>query len=78
MRSSADEISSQPARMVVRHYAAKGYGPRKIRDELYRRGVPREFWEDAMGRPASLSPSYAPSTSRECSNAFFSISGRSV
>ena len=36
------------ARMVVRHYAAKGYGPRKIRDELYRRGVPREFWEDAM------------------------------
>ncbi len=36
------------ARAVVRHYAAKGYGPRKIRDELYRRGVPREFWEDAM------------------------------
>ena len=36
------------ARMVVRHYAAKGYGPRKIRDELYRRGVPREYWEDAM------------------------------
>ncbi len=35
-------------RMVVRHYAAKGYGPRKLRDELYRRGVPREFWEDAM------------------------------
>ncbi|MDE6280219.1 MAG: recombination regulator RecX [Oscillospiraceae bacterium] len=36
------------ARMVVRHYAAKGYGPRKLRDELYRRGVPREYWEDAM------------------------------
>lgn len=36
------------AGMVVRHYAAKGYGPRKIRDELYRRGVPREFWGDAM------------------------------
>lgn len=36
------------ARMVVRHYAAKGYGPRKLRDELYRRGVPREFWEDAL------------------------------
>ena len=36
------------ARMVVRHYAAKGYGPRKIRDELYRRGVPREYWEDAV------------------------------
>ena len=36
------------ARTVVRHYAAKGYGPRKIRDELYRRGVPREYWEDAL------------------------------
>lgn len=36
------------AKMVVRHYTAKGYGPRKIRDELYRRGVPREYWEDAM------------------------------
>lgn len=36
------------ARMVVRHYAAKGCGPRKLRDELYRRGVPREFWEDAL------------------------------
>ncbi len=34
---------------VVRHYAAKGYGPRKIRDELYRRGVPREYWEGALG-----------------------------
>lgn len=34
---------------VVRHYAAKGFGPRKIRDELYRRGVPREFWDDALG-----------------------------
>ena len=36
------------ARIVVRHYAGKGYGPRKIRDELYRRGVPREHWEDAL------------------------------
>ena len=33
---------------VARHYAAKGYGPRKIRDELYRRGVPREHWEEAL------------------------------
>lgn len=35
-------------RSVARHYAAKGYGPRKILDELYRRGVPRELWEQAM------------------------------
>lgn len=37
------------ARTVVRHYAVKGCGPRKLRDELYRRGVPREYWEDALG-----------------------------
>ena len=38
------------AHMLARHYAVKGYGPRKIRDELYRRGVPREYWEDALAR----------------------------
>ena len=38
----------QYAGAVVRHYAAKGYGPRKLRDELYRRGVPRELWEEAL------------------------------
>lgn len=36
------------ASTVVRHYSRKGYGPAKIRDELYRRGVPREFWDQAM------------------------------
>ena len=36
------------AAQVVRHYSAKGYGPRKIRDELYRRGVPRELWDQAL------------------------------
>lgn len=33
---------------VARHYAAKGYGERKIRDELYRRGVPKEHWDAAL------------------------------
>ena len=33
---------------VAHHYAARGYGPRKLRDELYRRGVPREHWEEAL------------------------------
>lgn len=36
------------AAQVARHYSAKGYGPRKIRDELYRRGVPREYWDQAL------------------------------
>lgn len=36
------------ASTVVRHYSRKGYGPAKIRDELYRRGVPRALWDQAM------------------------------
>ena len=38
----------QYARAVVRHYSGKGYGVKKLRDELYRRGVPREYWEEAL------------------------------
>ena len=37
------------ARTVAQHYAAKGCGARKIQDELYRRGVPREYWDAALG-----------------------------
>ncbi len=36
------------AAMLVRHCAAKGYGARRVRDELYRRKVPREVWDAAM------------------------------
>jgi regulatory protein len=36
------------ATRVVRHYAAKGFGEKKLRDELYRRKVPREFWDEAL------------------------------
>lgn len=36
------------AGQVVRHYSAKGYGLRKLRDELYRRGIPRELWDQAL------------------------------
>ena len=36
------------AGLVVRHYAAKGYGAGRIRNELYRRGIPRELWDDAL------------------------------
>ncbi|RKI67684.1 regulatory protein RecX [bacterium 1xD42-67] len=35
---------------IVRHYAAKGFGERKLRDELYRRGIPRELWDEALGQ----------------------------
>lgn len=36
------------AKSIVRHYAAKGYGPYKIRDELYRRRIPKALWEEAL------------------------------
>ena len=38
------------AAMLVHHYGGMGYGEAKIRDELYRRGVPRELWEDALSQ----------------------------
>ena len=33
---------------VVEYYSAKGFGVKKLRDELYRRGVPRALWEQAL------------------------------
>jgi len=36
------------ASTIVRHYCAKGYGIARIRDELYRRGIPREMWDEAL------------------------------
>lgn len=42
--------------LVVRHYVAKGYGGQKLRAELSRRGIPREFWEDALGQVEDNAP----------------------
>jgi len=36
------------AALVVRHYGAKGFGEKKLRDELYRRGIPRDLWDAAL------------------------------
>lgn len=33
---------------VVRHYAVKGYGSARIKQELRHHGVPREMWDEAM------------------------------
>ena len=44
------------ASRIVRHYAQKGFGARKIRDELYRRGIPRELWDEAMAQIEDNSP----------------------
>ena len=36
------------SRMLVRHYAGKGYGPCRIKQELYRHGIHTDLWEEAM------------------------------
>ena len=37
------------ATLIVRHYSAKGYGLKRVRNELFRRGIPRDLWEDKLG-----------------------------
>ena len=38
------------AARIVEIYSARGFGEKKLRDELYRRGVPREEWDEALAR----------------------------
>lgn len=38
------------AKQVVKYYSAKGYGEHKVKDELFRRGVPKEFWDEALAQ----------------------------
>ena len=36
------------AAAIARHYAAMGYVPGRVRQELRRRGIPQELWDDAL------------------------------
>ena len=36
------------ALQIVKHYCGKGYGAARIRDELFRRGIPGELWDEAL------------------------------
>ena len=36
------------AALLARHCADLGYGPARVREKLYEKGVPRELWEDAL------------------------------
>ena len=38
------------AGVIVRHYGAMGYGPGRVKQELHRRGVPRELWDEALAQ----------------------------
>jgi len=36
------------ASMIVSHYVTRGYGEARIRNELYKRGIPRELWDEQL------------------------------
>ena len=36
------------ARRIVQRCVDKGYGRDRIRQELYRKGIPRQYWEEAL------------------------------
>ena len=38
------------AGVIVRHYGAMGYGAGRVRQELHRRGVPKELWDEALAQ----------------------------
>ena len=44
----AAAIADRMEELGFLYYSAKGYGERKLRDELYRRGIPRELWDEAL------------------------------
>lgn len=39
---------AQYALMIVRHYAAKGYGIQRVKNELYRRKIDKNLWYEAL------------------------------
>ena len=36
------------ADVIVRHYGGMGYGAMRVKQELQRRGVPKELWDEAL------------------------------
>ena len=38
------------AGIITRHYAAMGYGRGRVEQELYRHGIPKELWDDALAQ----------------------------
>ena len=36
------------AALLAQHCARQGYGPARIREKLYEKGVPRELWDEAL------------------------------
>ena len=57
------------ARLVARHYGDRGYGPGRIREELRRRGVPREFWDGALAELPDSGKAIAAYLQKKCRGA---------
>ena len=36
------------AAALARHYGGMGYGPARVREKLYEKGVPRELWDEVL------------------------------
>jgi len=36
------------AESICLHYSGKGYGLTRIKDELFKRGIPRQLWDEAL------------------------------
>lgn len=36
------------AALLAQHCTRQGYGPARVREKLYEKGVPRDLWEDAL------------------------------
>ena len=43
------------ARQVVDRCVQKGYGKARIQQELYHKGIPKQYWEDALSRIPDMS-----------------------
>ena len=38
------------AGVIARHYGGSGYGPSRVRQELQKRGISRELWDEALSQ----------------------------
>lgn len=39
---------SNYATLIVSHYTQKGYGVSRVKEELFKRGIPREMWDEKL------------------------------
>lgn len=60
------------AALVVRHYGRKGYGPLRIREELFHRGIDRELWDDSLRELIETGDSVYPLLEKKLRGSFAS------